>query len=403
MHLSYADSTGYRLVRDGQPFYVQGAAGTARMDVLAAYGGNTVRVYDPDSLEVVLDRAESLGLAVIADIPIPAYYKNFWSEGHDLLAERDSVIALVDRFRGHPALLFWMLGNEVFMQGYDRAYLSQYNDLAELVRARDPDHPISTAVIPHQLLKLQLAWTRPAVDFLSLNTFGNLGTLDRLTSYLSLIWRGPYLISEWGFNGPWESENTLWGAPIESPSPTKSRHLADRYYQGISGSGNKRLLGSVAFFWGQKYERTPTWFSMFTRSGEVSEMAHTLGNLWRGDTCPFTGPRVEYLLLGGRGARDSIMLTAGLDVFAAAQLSDSLPAGLQARWEIRSEDWWGQGEVGVGPEPLPGLIQSADLTTASFVTPRHPGPYRLYYHVSDTAGYYSAANLPFYVLASDDR
>ncbi|THH41727.1 glycoside hydrolase family 2 TIM barrel-domain containing protein [Neolewinella litorea] len=399
VHVDYADSTGYHLVRNGQPFVVKGGAGANHLPLLKELGGNTVRVYDPAKLEATLEQAETLGLAVVADIPLPAYYRGEDYVGLSQPGLTDSVLAVVDRFRDHPALLFWMLGNEVFTEGYDRAYMKRYNALARAVREHDPNHPISTGVIPHQLLKLKISLTGPDVDFLSLNIFGNLSNFDQLKKYLTPIWRGPYLISEWSFNGPWEAENTLWGAPIESPSPTKATHLAERYRRDLADPESDRMLGDLVFYWGQKYERTPTWFSLLSPEGAVSEMAFALGNIWQGRQLPFPGPRVEYLLLNEMGARDNIFLTPGAEATATVRYLTEPVGNLTVRWEIRAEDWLGRGEVGAGPEALPGLFKSTSLTEATFQAPLAPGPYRILYQVMDTAGYFATANIPFYVLS----
>lgn len=389
-------------MRNGEAFSVAGGAGGNALETLQELGGNTVRVYDPDRLAVVLDRAQELGLAVVADLPLPAYYPGADYDGLSTPGLQDSVLRTVDRFRDHPALLFWMLGNEVFTAGYDGEYLRRYNALAEAVRQRDPDHPISTGVIPHQLLKLSLSWTRLNVDFLSINIFGNLTNFEQVKTYLSPLWRGPYLISEWGVNGPWEERSTTWGAPIESPSSTKARQLAERYAMGFGGGKDDRQLGNLVFYWGQKYERTPSWFSLLSATGEVSEMAFTLGNLWTGRDLPYPGPRVDYLLLNGQGAAADILLAAGEVATARAVFPESPPDGLSAQWEIRAEDWQGQGEIGQGPEPLPGLLRTHDLTSVTFQAPLPEGPYRLYYQVTDSAGYFATANIPFYVLPAPD-
>ncbi|MFM7185950.1 MAG: hypothetical protein ACKO4Z_14450, partial [Planctomycetota bacterium] len=63
-------TTGYRLLRDGTPFRIRGAAGIDHLDVLAACGGNAIRTWDVDSAgretdgESLLDRAQRLGIAV---------------------------------------------------------------------------------------------------------------------------------------------------------------------------------------------------------------------------------------------------------------------------------------------------------------------------------------------------
>ncbi|WP_420460022.1 glycoside hydrolase family 2 TIM barrel-domain containing protein [Neolewinella sp.] len=357
-------------------------------------------MYSPDSLGQLLDRALRLDLAVVVDIPLPAYDDK--ATAPTLTPLTDSILALVDRHRDHPALLFWMLGNEIFQNGYDAGFLQQYNQLADAVRALDADHPVSTAVIPHQLLSLYTGWAGLRIDFISLNMFGNLSTFDRTRDLLTPVWRGPYLISEWSFNGPWEEQTTLWGAPLESPSTTKAQHLRDRYLGEVSRSADRRLLGNLAFYWGAKYERTPTWFSLLSATGGSSEPAFALGNLWQERSAPFPGPQVAYLLLDERGGQESIMLPAGTSAMAKVQYAGLPPSELTFKWEVRAEDWRGQGELGFGPDPIAGLFLRCDRDSTSFRTPDQPGPYRIYYYAESSDGFFSTANIPFYVVASNE-
>ena len=68
------------------------------------------------------------------------------------------------------------------------------------------------------------------------------------------------MITEWGPTGWWETASTEWKAPIEQTSEEKRQVYEERYTQYISA--NPRCLGSFVFLWGQKEERTPTWFSL---------------------------------------------------------------------------------------------------------------------------------------------
>ena len=55
---------GWRLLRNGKPFYVQGAVGWNRFDVLKTCGGNAVRA---TANRATLDAAQREGLAVMAN------------------------------------------------------------------------------------------------------------------------------------------------------------------------------------------------------------------------------------------------------------------------------------------------------------------------------------------------
>ena len=370
-----------------------------RLELLRDYGGNTVRSYRIDELPTVLDQADSLGLAVIADLPLPAYTSYSDPDGEDLRELRDSLLRTVARYRDHPALLCWMLGNEVFGTGYTSGYQTAYNELARAVRAADPDHPVSTTVIPGQLPGLLLSWEGLDLDFYSFNVFGNFETLHRLQWWAAPLWRGPYLVSEWSYNGPWETVQTVWSAPLEDSSPAKARHLRERYLENLAGAHDPRRLGNLAFFWGNKYERTPDWYSFFADNGAVSEMAWELGNLWNQRQDSFPGPQLSYLTLAGEGSTDDVIVLPSTAVRAETHFLRPPAGAYTAEWEVRREDWLSHGEFGEGPEPLSLIFAREAVGGATFTTPRQPGPYRLYCRVYDGAGYFSSANVPFYVLS----
>lgn len=62
--------------------------------------------------------------------------------------------------------------------------------------------------------------------------------------------------------------------------PEKARHYLTSYRTFIEpflGPG----LGSYVFLWGQKQERTHTWFSLFTRTGESTPAIDVLQSYGR--------------------------------------------------------------------------------------------------------------------------
>jgi hypothetical protein len=59
---------------------------------------------------------------------------------------RSDVLAWVARFRGHPAIRMWGLGNETLLHmkqaARSRAFAEFYTELVDRVRQFDPDHPV---------------------------------------------------------------------------------------------------------------------------------------------------------------------------------------------------------------------------------------------------------------------
>lgn len=400
VRVAFTDSLGYTLLREGIPFAVRGASGHQDLALLKQFGGNTVRVYEPDSLGSVLDRAAPLGIAVIADLPIPGSYKAGTHAAEEIRRLGPKLLATVEAYHDHPALLYWILGNEVFNKGYGEEYVTAYNELAAGIRQIDPHHPISSTFNVHQLGYTKIRLAQPTIDFVSFNLFGNLKDLQTDLWQLWPLWRGPFILTEWSYNGPWEATNTTWGAPFEPPNPTKAVHLTERYNDWVAPLyGTDRMMGDLAFYWGNKFESTPTWYSFFTSGGHVSEMAFALGNIWSGQERDFPGPSVEYLLLNGEGEGSNHLLPTDRLTQASVSFLTPPAPGATFYWEIRPEDWQ---ELGESSRVVRGRFDEESADRAVFRTPSAPGPYRLYYRVESPDGYFSADNIPFYVLNPDD-
>ncbi|PPK86190.1 hypothetical protein CLV84_3111 [Neolewinella xylanilytica] len=403
VRVGYTDSLGYTLYRNGEAFRIRGVSGHQRMELLRAYGGNTVRVYDPDSLGAVLDRAHQLGIAVVADLPIPAYRKADELATQQIHRVTPELLSVVERHHDHPALLYWILGNEVFNRGYSEEYVTAYNELVTAIQQRDSLHPISSTFNVYQLGYQKIRWAQPDIDFVSFNLFGNLPDLSSDLLLMLPLWRGPFVLTEWAYNGPWEATETSWSAPIESPNATKARQLRARYTEWVSPLyDNERMMGDMAFYWGHKTEATPTWYSYFTPEGEISEMAFTLGQVWKGTDASFPGPSVEYLLLNGRGQDVDHILTAGTEATVEVRFLQPPDAVDTVVWEIRKEDWQELGNAPALPAGSGQPFHRQRVDGAVFRVPNTEGPYRVYYQIRTSEGYFSASNLPFYVLSMED-
>jgi hypothetical protein len=404
VHLSHTSERGYHLVRNGEPFFIRGAAGGHHLGSLSAAGANTVRVYDPERLPALLDSAQAVGLAVIADIPLPkSYPRHPHFIGYDSVEQvLDYVLPIVRRHRDHPALLAWMLGNEIFETDYTHSFLTAYNRLVDSIRAEDPHHPVSTALIRRQLGEMRLEYREPAVDFLSINMFGNLNNFELYKAIYFPVWRGPYLISEWGQDGYWEADLTAWKAPVEPSSHHAARFLSERYRARKASLHAARSLGHLVFYWGHKLERTPSWFSFFTAAGRPTEKRSVMTEVWTGRQQPFPGIQLDYILIDDHGPRDDLILTAGDSASAVVYSTNEVGEDAGAVWEIRREYWneYDENEPAYGPIPTQWVRLTP--TAAQFVVPSVPGPYRLHYSVTDSSGYAATVTFPFYVLADPD-
>ncbi len=395
----------YTIFRDGRPFIIKGAAGSGQLQELKDAGGNTMRIWDTVQLGAMLDEAQAAGIAVIAGLSIPV------SESLDFYRDTTAVSALclayeqvVERYKNHPALLMWCLGNEVDFpyRPRFRPFYKAYNRLLDMIHDRDPDHPVTTTLINFNRRNIyNLRWKVPQLDLISLNIFGELQNLRSDLRKFSWFWNGPFLITEWGINGPWETETTAWGAPVESTSNKKAEQYLQRYtdYMPVN---DPRFLGACVFYWGQKQEVTHTWFSLFTPNRKASASAQAMQYIWTGQRPAHQAPAFQYMLLEGKGPGDNILLSPGTIHTAKLLLESPDSDSLRFEWEVLPEDWFIRFRYDVNPQKPPvqdSLLLSHEGTMARFRAPSREGPYRIFVTAYDAYGNFASTNTPFYVIA----
>ena len=107
----------FELLRGGQPYEIKGA-GIDDGDIpgLAARGGNSFRNWrDFDSKDglIVLDEAARHGLTVAMCLPVGRERHGFDYDDEEAVARQlEFARSEVLRYKDHPALLMWIIGNE---------------------------------------------------------------------------------------------------------------------------------------------------------------------------------------------------------------------------------------------------------------------------------------------------
>ncbi|MEP6262389.1 MAG: glycoside hydrolase family 2 TIM barrel-domain containing protein [Gillisia sp.] len=396
---------GYKLMRNGKPYYMYGGAAHGNyLEELKEAGANTARIYDTINLSTTLDKAAELGLAAVVDIPMPKFNNAAMYYEDEALFRliKANVERVVKKHKDHPALLYWNLGNELYYPYfYTRTvFFERFNILIDLIHDLDPNHPVSTVTIgANKLRVLSINRKSPQLDFISFNSFGTLSKFAGKLKPISPIWDGPHVITEWGVNGPWEAKLTQWHAPIEETSTKKAEQIAQRYHDYIVPLKSNNSLGSFVFYWGQKNEITPTWYSLFTEDHMKTQPVFELMKIWRKnfDTV-YPGPEVDYIFLNGKGALDNIILEAGSLAEVEIFLPEKEQKNLEYHWEIRQESWYNFHES--------ILVDNIDFQIsgekARFNTPVKEGPYRAFLYISNGSDYIATANIPFYVLSTED-
>ncbi len=383
---------GVGITRGGEPYFVKGAAGDKHLDELVATGGNSIRTWTTNGLGTILDTAQQRGLTVCAGIWLESECSWFsYSNAEHCARQTERVKKEVLQYRDHPALLFWGIGNEAEGDGNNMAYWIQLEVLAKAVKELDSAHPSFTALAGLQPLKIAgLNALTPSLDFVGINTYG---ALTGLRSYLAeRKWARPWVVTEYGPRGFWESPRAPWGAPIEQTSTEKAQFIRKAYQVAIQPAGD--CWGGYVFLWGQKQEATATWFGIFTESGESTAVRDVMHEFWKSQSPTDRAP--DLVKLVSSAAKQEI--AAGSEFQAEAKACDPDGDALSWHWSVTREsagrDAKGKERV---PASMPECVVKAEGSTALFHAPQKPGEYRVHLRVTDTHQRAATANFPIKV------
>ncbi|MDR7481635.1 MAG: glycoside hydrolase family 2 TIM barrel-domain containing protein [Armatimonadota bacterium] len=328
---------GYRLEVDGHPWYVRGVSFSINEDPddpieiltpaqlaahfrrIRALGANTIRRYgDTDDLPAILNAARDHGLMVMM---------GFWLD-HDVDYLRDQrrrdvyrrrVQEWVLRFRRHPAVLMWVLGNETWgllKKTYPRtgelfpqreAYYAFVNDLARMVKRLDPAHPVMVVdehapdEPEHLGLGASLAMFRrlvPDVDIFGVNSYFEQDISQLHATVMQAQIGRPYLVAEFGPPGYWLPHRRVdeLGQPVEPSDVVKARAYAANWEHYVEAHRGWNLGGN-AFTWKDKHEGAFTWFGLTDSRDRLKPAYWSLREAWTGRPVPPERPLVVAVVL----------------------------------------------------------------------------------------------------------
>jgi hypothetical protein len=286
------DGAGYRLERNGHPFFIKGAGAKTQLDELVQAGANSIRTWgvDPDT-PALLDDCAKRGLAVTVGFWLmKAGDKGFsYLDSERVQRQEDDVLAGVRKLKDHPSLLLWAVGNEVELglpKDQEEAMWRHVDRLAEKIHEIDPNHPVMTVVAdmwPEKMDAL-LRWC-PHLDLLGVNSYGGLPTLDERMR----PWQRPYVVTEFQHVFPTGGSPAAFGLTDEPSTTEKARSCASVYQSAILGHPG-RVLGAYVFFWDKSATQESSFYNMHLRTGEKLQACDEMQFFWTGkrpaNRCP---------------------------------------------------------------------------------------------------------------------
>ncbi len=382
---------GFQLLRNGKPYFIKGAGGDGSRKLLVTAGGNSVRTWGADKLQPLLDNAHKQGLSVAVGVWLGHERHGFnYNDADQVAKQYEDVRQTILRYKDHPAVLLWGLGNE--MEGYEKgdnaAIWSAINNLASLVKKLDPNHPTMTVVaeIGGDRVK-NIHRLCPDIDIVGINSYGGAASLPQ--RYAAAGGKKPYVLTEFGPPGIWETTKNAWGVAPELTSTQKAERYREVYEKAVVASQGL-CLGSYVFHWGHKQEATATWFGMLLPDGSRLGAVDVMTELWSGKAPANRCPVIRSLKLEGAD-----QVEPGATVRATLDAADPEGDPLKVSWVLRSEvsSYSVGGDEETAAPSFPDAIVKADARTAEVRMPKGGGGYRLFAYVHDDHGGAAVANV----------
>ena len=253
---------GRELYVDGEPFRIRGVnwnpvpkggdhpanldyVGFAEQDIplMKAAGINVVRTYERLENREVLDKLEDAGIYVFSTV------YGWWQDDPSVVTDR------VNAVKDHPAILAWVLGNE---WNYNHLYANdslsleatrdRINEAAELIRAVDDQHPISTIYGELGGIEAQMA-AMPDIDLWGINAYRGISFGDLFTGFAAISTKPMYL-GEYGADA-YDSRNS--GMVNVEAQAVATQALTEEIIDNYVTPNSGVTLGGFVFEWADEW------------------------------------------------------------------------------------------------------------------------------------------------------
>ncbi len=262
---------------DGEAFKLKGVTFGYDEDVnnydkyfqeLNFLGVNTIRTWGTgEHTEQLLDAAQKHNIKVMLGIWMRHGRPGMEADdSFDYLEDNagkekmyENAINIVKKYKDHPAVLLWGVGNEVYLNtATDKekiAYSKLLERICKQIKTLDNNHPVASVE----------AWTFglecwedyvPSLDIYGLNSYGpGAGVLSSELKKRNID--KPYVITEFGVMGEWDMPKDENDISIEPSDQQKYDAIAKGYHNWIENKNN--CLGVYVFHYGDSDEFVGPW------------------------------------------------------------------------------------------------------------------------------------------------
>ena len=387
----------FELLKNGIPYYIKGAGAKDHFDLLVNSGANSIRIWSTNNSSL-LDSAHQYGLTVTLGLHVrPERSGMDYNNEYAVKGQIEKLKNEVLKYKDHPALLVWGIGNEVDLKYSNFKVWETIEILAKFIKEVDPNHPTMTVIAGVDPSKAYyIKKYCPSVDILGLNVYGSIENAG--ANLRKFNWDKPYIVTEWGVNGPFEARTTSWKAKVEPPNGFKADQRLRRY-QELIVEDKERCLGSYCFLWGQKQESTATWHGMFLKNGNPTEAVDVMHYCWKGEWPNSRAPSIRDISLENIGWRKDHIIEPSKQASVKIEYSKYNNNKVYIEYVLYPEAFSNKigGDIQKSPDPIPFEIVRQTENKLIFISPKKKGAYRLFAFVKNDKGQSSVANIPFLI------
>ena len=383
----------WSLLVDGHSFYIKGAGcgihkGTGGEDYLLLaqqLGANTVRTWGIDQgTKEYLDTALKYGLRVCAGIWIDyATSENNVSfiKGPYKEKKEKEILEYVEKFKRHPAVLIWGVGNECIYfteSEEEKVALCKFIDqLAQKIHQIDPYHPVMYASSNFVELKYIKEYI-PSIDIVGMNVYPSLRVCHGVWEKLEV--NKPYILTEFGPPIYTQCSRDENGLSFELNDKQKAIYYREIINQMYEFRGYN--LGGFVFHLGETTQESMTWWNINFSSYKKCPY-WMVYKLYTGKTPENLPPVIKYMRLNSSRVKRG-------EFFEMSFLASD-PEGDPLHYEYKIST----AKEGVLKYYVNRFLDTVIMKEGSVIkiqAPHKKGVYRVYLFVYDDKGNVASVN-----------